>query len=456
MNGWIQSLSLRASKQLSALQLATGALIVVTAYLCRVRVLRWRRHTAIHREFGRKYESGLLTPEDAQKIIHTSALYDMPALMNYALAFALFKTYAIPTISKILSDTKELKSAASISKRYADTEILISTWVFCPITGKSTTVKQPSTRSRQSSATIKPEKAHIGGTTELGDLQVDDPRGMIALARVNWLHSKYSITNDDYLYTLALFAFEPPKWARLYGWRALSPMEEEAFYIFWVEIGQRMGIRDIPETIKEFKHWVVEYESRTMIPAQTNHDVATYTTEELLHAVPEFFGLKNFCRRLTICALEESVRIAMMQPQQPAYLHKIFRMTLHTIGFIQGYLCLPRSDSDPGAVFDISLSKATATTVSAPSSKLHRMHPKWFQAMPWYMPEPHTLFGTFRNWVAVKMGLYDAPAGPMLKSEGYRLEEMGPAKYEKCGNEEVIRMAEEFYGCPISGPFSRR
>ncbi|KAF8827142.1 hypothetical protein HHX47_DHR5000982 [Lentinula edodes] len=389
MNGWIQSLSLIASKQLAALQLATGALVVVTAYLCRVRVLRWRRHTAIHREFGRKYESGLLTPEDAQKIIHTSALYDMPALMNYALAFALFKTYAIPTISKILSDTKELKSAASISKRYADTEILISpyhnpliiilrTWVFCPITGKSTTVKQPSTRSRQSSATIKPEKAHIGGTTELGDLQVDDPRGMIALARVNWLHSKYSITNDDYLYTLALFAFEPPKWARLYGWRALSPMEEEAFYIFWVEIGQRMGIRDIPETIKEFKHWVV------------------------------------------------------------------------------GYLCLPRSDSDPGAVFDISLSKATATTVSAPSSKLHRMHPKWFQAMPWYMPEPHTLFGTFRNWVAVKMGLYDAPAGPMLKSEGYRLEEMGPAKYEKCGNEEVIRMAEEFYGCPISGPFSRR
>ncbi|KAJ3808301.1 hypothetical protein F5876DRAFT_67379 [Lentinula aff. lateritia] len=456
MNYWIQSLSLLASKQLSALKLATGALIAVTAYLCRVRVLRWRRHTAIHREFGRKYESGLLTPEDAQKIIHTSALYDMPALMNYALAFALFKTYAIPTISKILSDTKELKSAASISKRYADTEILISTWVFCPITGKSTTMEQPSTKSRQSSATTKPEKAQIGEATESENLQVDDPRAMIALARVNWLHSKYSITNDDYLYTLALFAFEPPKWARLYGWRALSPMEEEAFYIFWVEIGQRMGIRDIPESIEEFKHWVVEYESRTMIPAQTNRDVATYTTQELLHAVPEIFGLKNFCRRLTICAVEENVRIAMMQPEQPAYLHKILRMTLHTIGFIQGYLCLPRSDSDTGAVFDISLSKTTANAVSFPSSKLHRMHPKWFQAMPWYMPEPHTFLGTFRNWVAVKMGLYDAPAGPMLKSEGYRLEEMGPAKYEKCGNEEVIRMAEEFYGCPISGPFSRR
>ena len=49
-----------------------------------------------------------------------------------------------------------------------------------------------------------------------------------------------------------------------------------------------------------------------MVPAQTNHDVAAYTTEELLHAVPERFGIKNFARRLTICALNENVRIAMM------------------------------------------------------------------------------------------------------------------------------------------------
>ncbi|KAJ3741003.1 hypothetical protein DFH05DRAFT_1404818 [Lentinula detonsa] len=437
------------------MQIVIGLFIAsISVYLLTVQALRWSRYTAIHRKFGHKHESGLLTPEDAQEILRVSSLYDMPALMNYALAFALFKTYAIPSISKILSNTKELKSAQSISKRYADTEILISTWVFCPISGKSSTVSQPSNTSRQSFGnTADTQKA--GATAERGD--VDDPRAMIALARVNWLHSKYSITNDDYLYTLALFAFEPPKWARLYGWRALSPMEEEAFYIFWVEIGQRMGIRDIPETIKEFRTWVVEYEAKTMVPAQTNYDVATYTTEELLHVVPESFGLKKFFRRLTVCVLEENVRIAMIQPKQPTYLHFILRTVLYSVAFVQRYLCLPRSDSNHGAAIDISLPEdAAIPACPVPSSKLYRMHPKWFQARPWYKPKPRTFGGRMRDWVAFKIGLYDALPGPKLQSEGYRLEEMGPAKYEKSGNEEAIGMAGEFYGCPISAPFSRR
>jgi hypothetical protein len=135
---------------------------------------------------------------------------------------------------------------------------------------------------------------------------------MIALARVNWLHSKYPIKNDDHLYTLGLFIFEGGIWARLYGWRALSSMEEQAFFIFWTEIGRRMGIKDIPETPEAYKQWIAEYEDKVMVPAQTNHDVATYTTEELIHAIPELYGLKNFARRLTICALNDRVRIAMM------------------------------------------------------------------------------------------------------------------------------------------------
>ena len=42
-----------------------------------------------------KYQDGTLTPEEAQRIILVSTSYDMPFLLNYSLAFALFKTYAI-------------------------------------------------------------------------------------------------------------------------------------------------------------------------------------------------------------------------------------------------------------------------------------------------------------------------------------------------------------------------
>jgi hypothetical protein len=63
-------------------------------WLVIVRAFRWKRYNAIHRQFQAKYKERI-TPEEAQKIIRVSTLYDMPLLMNYAIAFALFKTYGI-------------------------------------------------------------------------------------------------------------------------------------------------------------------------------------------------------------------------------------------------------------------------------------------------------------------------------------------------------------------------
>ena len=64
-------------------------------WLVAVRAFRWMHYNDIHRQFQAKYEERTITPEEAQKIIHVSILYDMPLLLNYAVAFALFKTYGI-------------------------------------------------------------------------------------------------------------------------------------------------------------------------------------------------------------------------------------------------------------------------------------------------------------------------------------------------------------------------
>ena len=50
----------------------------------------------------KKYQDGTLTPEEAQRIILVSSSYDMPLLLNYSLALALFKTYAIVRTSLAL------------------------------------------------------------------------------------------------------------------------------------------------------------------------------------------------------------------------------------------------------------------------------------------------------------------------------------------------------------------
>ena len=118
------------------------------------------------------------------------------------------------------------------------------------------------------------------------------------------------------------------RWATRYGWRDLSPLEQHAFYVFWVEIGNRMEIRDIPDTLEGLTAWsrvcprfVVNevftqlenqaYEETYMIPADTNREVAGYTVGELLSHVPETLGMKAFGERATICLMEDTVRESM-------------------------------------------------------------------------------------------------------------------------------------------------
>ena len=72
-------------------QAVIGGILI---WLVTVRAFRWKRYNAIHQLFQAKYKAGI-TPEKAQKIIQVLTLYNMPLLMNYAIAFALFKTYGI-------------------------------------------------------------------------------------------------------------------------------------------------------------------------------------------------------------------------------------------------------------------------------------------------------------------------------------------------------------------------
>lgn len=367
-------------------------------YLCLVRVLRWRRYHAVHKKYASSYESRVLTPEEAQEIVHVSSFYDMPLLMNYSLAFALFKTYGIPSISRLLAATKELGSKENVARRYADTEILISTWVLCPISGFYGSLGHKPSGYTSSDA---------------------DPRAMIALARVNWIHSHFKISNDDFLYTLSLFVFEPSIWAARYGWRSLSPLESFAYFVFWSGIGRKMGIKDIPETMEALKAWSLAYEEEHMVPSQTNKDVAGYTTDELLFGCPEILGIKQFLKNLTICLLEDRVRIAMIQPTQPWFLYTFLWFNLRAVAFIQRWFCLPRSW--PKSVVDSTDKTLTGTPP--------RMHPTWWMSRPWYKKESKG-FGYLSDRLKVCLGLYTEMPGKGTKSKGYRLEEMGPIRWE--------------------------
>ncbi|KAJ7912574.1 hypothetical protein B0H13DRAFT_2007216 [Mycena leptocephala] len=361
-------------------------------YLCAVRALRWRRYNAIHR-----------------KVLQLAFTYDMPTLSEYSLAFALFKTYGIPTISKLLLDTKQLASPGLVARRYTD----VTTWVACPLSGRSAGAK--------------------------AGAPADDPRTAIALARVNWLHSKYKISNEDYLYTLGLFAFEPAAWAARFGWRPHSPLERYASLVYWTEIGRRMNIQNIPSTAEDFRPGC-EYEEEHMVPAQSNHLVAKHTTDELLFMVPEKFGLRSFFEGITRSLLDERTRIAMMQPEAPAYALPLVRGALGLVAFTQRHLLLPRWS--PWAIVQIDLPKFNSQT--AP-----RLHPTKYTSKPWYKPRSRGL-GRLLDRFLVVIGMHDDVPRPEYRCEGYRLHEVvriiRTIRFEQEGHDEIMKMAEELQG----------
>ncbi|KAH6904909.1 hypothetical protein BKA70DRAFT_513744 [Coprinopsis sp. MPI-PUGE-AT-0042] len=387
-------------------------------YLSLVRLLRWQRYNEVHRQYASRFNVKTkkwdITPQEAQKIMQVSSAYDMPKLLNSALSFALFKTYAIPTISKLLYATKEFSSQERVAKRYADTEILIATFVGCPMNGFHDLSVQPD-----------------------GKTPAQDPRAMLALARVNYLHGRYKISNDNYLYTLALFVLEPRAWAKRFGWRSLSSLEAEAYFVCWRELGNRMAIRDIPDSLEELEAWSTAYEEEHMVPSETNRLVAHYTTAELIAAIPEAFGLRRFVERCTTCLLEDRVRSAMLQPVQPWYMHAFVKGALHLVGFVQHYLCLPRR------------SPSFPAHLHLPKDMAERVHPPVYRSRPWYMAEL-TGLGYLHHRILVAVGYYSAMPSKDLRSGGFRLEEMGPLHLEKTARSQVIQEAERLQGCPVS------
>ncbi|CAE6470007.1 unnamed protein product [Rhizoctonia solani] len=420
--------------------------LTALAYLVIVHILRYRRIRSIVAKYpplqgtdGKSTSDYCMTPAEAQKIIWTSSLYDHPMLVEKALEFALFKTYGIESISKLLLKTGQLSKDINASRRYVDATILIQTWVHVPITGPGSGVEE------------LPKGA--------------DPRGAIALARTNWLHSKYTISNDDYLYTLSLFIMEPAKWIEKYEWRGLTLLERQAYFVFWSEIGRRMGINNIPGTLEALVEWCEEYEQTNMVPSQTSKTVAELTTALLLYHVPPF--ARGFGKQAVAALCPERLNRAIMVPEPPVWVIKSVDAVLNLRKLFIRHLCLPRSSPQCYVPFDttglgapgVCPAGVSVCPVSGKQSPnggpVYRLHPFYANNDPWYIGSPSALGQILANILTV-LGIRNprATPGPQFKPEGYRTEELGPSSFEKSGREEVLANAEAIYGGKITGPWS--
>ncbi|MFD9904569.1 oxygenase MpaB family protein [Streptomyces sp. NPDC059063] len=161
-----------------------------------------------------------LDPEkDSLTIYRLSAAYEFPWDYTRALELALYRTYAVPSIGRLLARTAELTDRTQ--RRYDDTSLLLDAVV------------------------------------EHG---FDDDKGRTAIRRINQMHRSYDISNDDMRYVLCTFVVTPRRWIDAYGWRRLSGHEVAASVVHYRTLGQRMGIKEIPGSYEEFAECLDSYE----------------------------------------------------------------------------------------------------------------------------------------------------------------------------------------------------
>lgn len=178
---------------------------------------------------------------DHERIAYLDSCYEFPWDTTRALEFALFRTFAVAKGSPLLESTGEFTQRPQ--KRYDDTVLILS---------------------------------------EILEHGYNSERGRAALRRMNQMHGRYPIPNDEFLYVLSTFIYEPIRWNARFGWRPLVEQEKLASYYYWREIGRRMNIKNIPGSYQEYEQFNIEFERSHFGYARSNHNIAVSTRNMFL------------------------------------------------------------------------------------------------------------------------------------------------------------------------------
>jgi ER-bound oxygenase mpaB/B'/Rubber oxygenase, catalytic domain len=211
--------------------------------------------------------------------VYLDTCFEFPFDTTRSLEFALFRTFAVPSIGRLLASTGEFTERAQ--KRYDDTDLIISTFV---------------------------EHGH------------SSPLGRRAIRRMNQLHGRFEISNDDFLYVLSTFVFEPIRWNDRFGWRRSLDEERLAGFHFWREVGALMGIRNIPADFRELERFNVEYERARFAATEAGRRVGHATRDMFLAwfpVVPRRLGARGL-----YAVMDEPLLRAFGFPKPPASLRR--------------------------------------------------------------------------------------------------------------------------------------
>lgn len=130
------------------------------------------------------------------------------------------------------------------------------------------------------------------------------------------MHRGLNADNDDFVYVLSTFVFEPIRWIDRYGWRSLTTHEQLAWFYFFREVGHRMNIQNIPADYEAFEQFNKSYEQKMFRFSPANHMIGQITTNLFLSMyVPNI--LHPIARPFLYAALDKPILDALGYPHPP-------------------------------------------------------------------------------------------------------------------------------------------
>ncbi|WP_141621809.1 oxygenase MpaB family protein [Myxococcus sp. AB036A] len=238
-----------------------------------------------------------------EDIVRILATREFPWDVEQALSFALFRTYAVPSIGVLLHDTGEFTQRTQ--KRYDDTVLILDTIL-----------------------------EHGMASQE----------GRSAFRRMNQMHGAYDISNDDMRYVLSTFVVMPVRWIADFGWRPLTPHEVTGWTNYYRAVGRHMGIQDIPETYEAFTSLMDGYEAKHFAFDARSKAVADATLELLTTFPPTNLAPKRLVTLFARTLMEDALLDAFHYPHPSGLSRKVFRLALKARGTFVRYALSPKKE----------------------------------------------------------------------------------------------------------------
>jgi hypothetical protein len=222
----------------------------------------------MRRDHWRRRNDSLDAERDCVEIYRNLLVHEFPWDMNQALSFALFRTYAVPSIGRLLDRTGEL--AERTQKRYDDTALLL-------------------------------EVPAVHG--------FDHPDARAAIRRINQMHRSYDIPDHEMRYVLSTFVVVPRRWMDDYGKRPFTGHEVRASVAYYRALARHLNIPDAPDTYAGFEQLLDAYETEHFAHDPGARRVADATLELMLTFHPKAAGrvVEVFSRALMDRPLREAL-----------------------------------------------------------------------------------------------------------------------------------------------------